>query len=90
VGEGGTRRFVHHVIGLNAWHLSLFVNLHHDLPYHAAGGDSDSVVDVEAVGETAAWFGVQGVVWERTAHDFMLDTRWQAAADDLKSWLGML
>lgn len=54
------------------------------------GGGSDLVVDVPAVEEAAAFFGVAPVVWPRTAHDCMLDTRWEAVAASLRAWLDAL
>ena len=60
------------------------------LPAFVGSGDADRVVDVPAVEEAAAYFGVPAVVWPRTAHDCMLDTRWEAAAASLRAWLDAL
>lgn len=57
------------------------------MPAFVGGGTDDLVVDWQAVQETADWFGVTPVCWEATAHDAMLDTRWEAAADSLRLWL---
>lgn len=57
------------------------------LPAFVAGGAADVVVDPPAVEETAAYFGVGSVMWSDTAHDCMLDTRWEAAAASLLLWL---
>lgn len=60
------------------------------VPAFVGGGTTDIVVDWPAVQETAAWFGVQPAQWQDTAHDCMLDTRWEAAAASLRSWLDKL
>ena len=60
------------------------------VPAFVGGGTTDLVVDWQAVEELAAWFGVQPVRWERTAHDCMLDTRWREAAQSLQAWLDKL
>lgn len=57
------------------------------VPAFVAGSPDDIVVDWPAVEETASWFGVQPVRWDCTAHDCMLDTRWEAAAASLCAWL---
>lgn len=51
------------------------------------GGVNDRVVDMQAVMETAEYFGVEPVFWDRMAHDCMLDTRWEETAQSLKEWL---
>lgn len=56
-------------------------------PVFVLGGEDDCVVDVEAVQELAAYYGVQPIVLPQLAHDSMLDTRWQEAAAALKDWL---
>ena len=57
------------------------------LPAFVGGGDADLVVDLAAVEESAGYCGVRPTVWEGMAHDCMLDTRWQEAADSLLAWL---
>ena len=57
------------------------------LPAFVAGGEADKVVDPPAVVETAAYFGVEPVMWPNTAHDCQLDTRWEVAAQSLLRWL---
>lgn len=57
------------------------------LPTFVAGGMTDIVVDWTAVEETARWFGVAPTRWENTAHDCMIDTRWEAAAQSMRQWL---
>ena len=59
----------------------------HQVPAGVGGGTVDRVVDGLAVEETAAWFGVSPVMWVDTAHDCMLDTRWETAAGTLLQWL---
>lgn len=51
------------------------------------GGEDDFVVDEEGLEETAAWGRTEAVILERTAHDLMLDTRWEAAAAALGEWV---
>lgn len=57
------------------------------LPAFVGGGDADLVVDLPAVAELAAWFGVEPVVWRGVAHDCMLDTRWEDVAGSMRAWL---
>lgn len=52
-------------------------------PVCVIGGENDFVVDVEGVAECAEWGGVDPVVLPRSAHDLMLDTRWEACAQAL-------
>lgn len=52
-----------------------------------AGGENDMVVDIPAIHETARYFGTQPVTWSNMAHDIMLDTRWEQAAESLRRWL---
>lgn len=56
-------------------------------PAFVMGGADDNVVDVAAVNELARYFGVPPVVVPSLAHDCMLDTRWEAAAGELRRWL---
>ncbi|KAK9829262.1 hypothetical protein WJX72_004843 [[Myrmecia] bisecta] len=56
-------------------------------PVFVLGGDSDIVVDVPAVDETAGVYNAEQVVLANMAHDVMLDTRWPEAAAALNSWL---
>lgn len=58
-----------------------------NLPAFVGGGETDLVVDPPAVNETAAYFGIEPVMWVDTAHDCMLDTRWERAAASLRHWL---
>ena len=54
------------------------------------GGSDDFVVDVEGVLETAEWGHTKAVILENTAHDLMLDTRWEKAAEALEGWMGSI
>ena len=58
-------------------------------PVVVVGGEKDFVVDVEGLEETAAWAGTPGeaVVLKDTAHDVMLDTKWEGAAAALEGWM---
>ena len=54
------------------------------------GGANDFVVDVEGLRETAAWGNTEAIVLKNTAHDVMLDTRWESAAKALEEWMNTL
>lgn len=57
-------------------------------PQFVLGGAIDTVVDVEALEELAAYCGAQApVVIEGLAHDVMLDARWREAAGALRAWV---
>ena len=57
-------------------------------PVLVVGSADDRVVDREGVLETAAHFGLpEPVFLAATAHDSMLDTRWEGAADALEAFL---
>lgn len=58
-------------------------------PVCVIGGAKDFVVDIEGLEETAAWSGAPGgaVVLKDTAHDVMLDTKWEGAAAALERWM---
>ena len=58
-----------------------------DLPVLVIGAADDRVVDAEGVAATAAHFGVSAVTLPQTAHDIMLDTRWEASSTVLLDWL---
>jgi pimeloyl-ACP methyl ester carboxylesterase len=61
-----------------------------DLRVFVVGGEEDFVVDVEGLRETAAWGNTEAVVLKRTAHDVMLDTRWEGGARALEGWMETL
>ena len=56
-------------------------------PVCVLGGRDDFVVDVEGLEETAKWGRTSAIVMEDTAHDVMLDTRWEKAAGALDGWM---
>ena len=56
-------------------------------PVCVLGGRDDFVVDVEGLEETANWGRTSPIVMEDTAHDLMLDTRWEKAAGALDGWM---
>ncbi|GFR41648.1 hypothetical protein Agub_g2385 [Astrephomene gubernaculifera] len=62
----------------------------HAPPAFVLGGVEDGVVDPPAVEELAAYYGVKPVLLDNMAHDSMLDTRWERAAQELENWLGTL
>lgn len=59
-------------------------------PALVVGAADDRVVDVQAVEELAKYYGVTPTVLPRTAHDCMLDTRWEEPALVLQHWLATL
>ena len=61
-----------------------------DMRVFVVGGEDDFVVDVEGLRETAVWGNADLVVLERTAHDVMLDTRWEGGARALEGWMETL
>uniref|UniRef100_A0A383W958 AB hydrolase-1 domain-containing protein n=1 Tax=Tetradesmus obliquus TaxID=3088 RepID=A0A383W958_TETOB len=56
-------------------------------PVFVLGGEDDRVLDVQSYKELADYYGTKAVVLPKMAHDVMLDTRWEAAADALRGWL---
>lgn len=54
------------------------------------GGEDDFVVDVQGVQETAQWGSTTPVILKNTAHDVMLDTRWEKVAEELGGWMERL
>jgi len=56
-------------------------------PVFVLGAEDDLIVDREGVQETAEWAGADPVFVASLAHDVMLDTRWEAAAQELEQWL---
>ncbi|PNW83982.1 hypothetical protein CHLRE_04g213100v5 [Chlamydomonas reinhardtii] len=59
-------------------------------PAFVLGGVEDKVVDTQAVEELARHYGTQPVLLPAVAHDCMLDTRWEQAAQELEKWLAGL
>lgn len=53
------------------------------------GGERDKIVDLEALQETAEFFGVknQEIFLRDAPHDFMLSSQWRSAADTILNWL---
>lgn len=53
------------------------------------GGELDRIIDVEALKETAEFFGVPGteVVMRHAPHDLMLSSLWKTTADAILDWL---
>ncbi|KAK9809638.1 hypothetical protein WJX73_009909 [Symbiochloris irregularis] len=59
-------------------------------PIMVLGGARDCILDEQAVQETAQHYGVQALIMDDMAHDCMLDTQWQQAADHLVAWVSSL
>ncbi|KAG2426658.1 hypothetical protein HXX76_012969 [Chlamydomonas incerta] len=59
-------------------------------PAFVLGGVEDKVVDTDAVEELARYYGTRPVLLPAVAHDCMLDTRWEKAAQELEKWLAGL
>lgn len=51
------------------------------------GGETDVLVTPKVVRATAAAYGTEAVIFENTAHDMMLEPRWQAVAEHIAQWL---
>ncbi|MFN8371897.1 MAG: alpha/beta fold hydrolase [Anaerolineae bacterium] len=56
-------------------------------PLLVLGGEKDAVFHVWETERTARAYKTQAVIMPNAAHDMMLDTRWQAAADYVLGWL---
>ena len=54
------------------------------------GAGDDAMVTAREVGSTAAAYGVKPIVFERLAHDMMLDSGWRTVADRIISELDAL
>eukprot|EP00873_Tetraselmis_striata_P025577 jgi/Tetstr1/445841/TSEL_033481.t1 len=59
-------------------------------PALVLGAELDKVVDIPAVEELAANWGVKPVIVPNIAHDMMLDSRWEDAATAIAAWLAEL
>lgn len=59
----------------------------HAPPILVIGAENDFVVDLEGLKETAAFYGTSPVVLPCIAHDIMLDTAWENAAEAVGSWI---
>ena len=55
-------------------------------PLLVAGAERDAIVDGEGVEETAHFCGVEPRVLRGLAHDVMLASGWQSAADEVIEW----
>ena len=55
-------------------------------PLLVAGAERDAIVDGEGVEETALFCGVEPRVLRGLAHDVMLASGWQSAADEVIEW----
>jgi len=53
------------------------------------GGERDKIIDLEALQETAEFFGVKGteILLKDAPHDLMLSSQWRTAADTILDWL---
>jgi pimeloyl-ACP methyl ester carboxylesterase len=56
-------------------------------PMLVLGAERDAVVDVEAIKETASFYGATSVVLPELGHDVMLVPRWALAADEIHAFL---
>ncbi len=56
-------------------------------PLLVIGGENDKVFHVWEVQRTARSYNTTAVIVPDTAHDMMLDTNWQVAADHVLAWL---
>lgn len=56
-------------------------------PMLVLGAERDAVVDAEAIGEAAAFYGARSAVLPELGHDVMLVPGWERAADAICEWL---
>jgi pimeloyl-ACP methyl ester carboxylesterase len=56
-------------------------------PLLVIGAQDDTVIPIETIHKTARVHGTEAIVLPGLAHDAMLDTRWQTAADCILDWL---
>lgn len=56
-------------------------------PIMVVGAQDDTIISLKAVRDTARAYGTEAVVLPDTAHDVMLEPRWQVAADRIFDWL---
>ncbi|KAJ1615857.1 Alpha/Beta hydrolase protein [Pavlovales sp. CCMP2436] len=59
-------------------------------PILVVGAEQDAVVDVQAVEETAVFYGAKRVLLRGLGHDVMLVPGWEGAADVIGEWLADL
>jgi alpha-beta hydrolase superfamily lysophospholipase len=78
-----------------SWHVALDVlalNLPRPsrvkTPLRVIGGEKDAVFHVWEEERTARAYQTTAKIMPNAAHDMMIDTRWQAAADVVLEWLG--
>ena len=56
-------------------------------PIMVVGAQNDAVISLKAIHDTARAYGTEAVVLPDTAHDVMLEQKWQVAADRILGWL---
>ena len=57
-------------------------------PIFVIGADKDAAVSKREVESTARAYGTKAEMVSGTAHDMMLEAKWQSVADHILSWLG--
>ncbi len=58
-----------------------------NVPVLVLGAADDTIFIEKEVDQTALACGVEATIFEKTAHDMMLEPRWQAVADRIIDWL---
>jgi pimeloyl-ACP methyl ester carboxylesterase len=56
-------------------------------PVLVVGAEDDTVIPLNSIHKTARAYHTEPIIIPDLAHDAMLDTRWQVAADHILSWL---
>jgi len=56
-------------------------------PLLVIGGETDTVFPVKNVQDTAKAYGTEAIIVPDTAHDMMLEPRWQETADHIVHWV---
>lgn len=56
-------------------------------PLLVLGAENDTIFSVESVQKTAESYGTEAVIIPDMAHDMMLESRWQEAADHIVHWV---
>lgn len=56
-------------------------------PLRVLGGELDTIFPPADVRATAAFYGTTARIYAETAHNLMLEPRWQDVADDIHAWI---
>lgn len=65
------------------------INYHSKVPMLVVAADNDRLLSVKCVEDTAKYYGADFVLMQNTAHNVMLDTRWEIVADRVFDWVSV-